>query len=84
MIRVSHLPTLVVVLGILAVVIGLEGCAHECQATAAAIKAADVACARAGVKVGDPVLLARCADAYYSQRAALISGACAAHVKGSN
>jgi hypothetical protein len=60
-----------------------SGCAHECEIAAAAVKSADVACARAGVKVGDPVLLTRCAEAYYSQRAALISGACGAKIKGS-
>jgi hypothetical protein len=81
MIRLSHLPPLVAAIGLVAVAVVLEGCAHECQATALAIKAADVACARAGVAVGDPVLLTRCADAYYSQRSALTSGACASHVK---
>lgn len=81
MIRLSHLPPLIAAIGLVAVAVVLEGCAHECQAAAAAIKAADVACARAGVAVGDPALLARCADSYYSQRSALTSGACAAHVK---
>ena len=57
------------------------GCAHECEIAAAAVKSADVACAHAGIVVGDPVLLARCADAYYSQRAALISGACGSKIK---
>jgi len=80
--RLSYLPPFIVAIGVVVVVaVALEGCAHECQATAAAIKAADLACARAGVTVGDPVLLSRCADAYYSQRAALTSGACAPHVK---
>jgi len=58
------------------------GCRPQpCKTAAAAFVAADIACASAGVAVGDPALLVACGGAYASATKALEGGKCAAELK---
>ena len=58
------------------------GCApRPCKTAAAAFVAADIACASAGVAMGDPALLVACGGAYARASQALQNGQCAAELK---
>jgi len=70
------------ILALVCLGLGCLGCHPQpCKTAAAAFVAADIACASAGVAVGDPALLVACGGAYARASQALQSGQCAAELK---